>query len=152
MISPWDNVVRVLDGAQAVGYDQHGADVLHLFQRVLNENLRLRIDVGGGLVQNHDGGLVQDGSGEAQQLPLAGGEVVALLPDGLVQAALQLPDEAVGVDVPAGLPDVFIRHVVGAQDDVAADVPREQEHILEHLAEVTAQGGNFDLLDIHAVN
>ena len=55
-----------------------------LLQRVLNEYLRLRVDVGGGFVQDHDGGLVQNGPGEAQQLPLTRGEGVALLPDCLL--------------------------------------------------------------------
>ena len=147
-----NNVVRVLDGAQAMCHDQHGADVLHLLQRVLNEDLCLRIDVGGGLVQNHDGGLMQDGPGEAQQLPLSGGEVIALLPDSLVQAAVQLFDEAFGVDIPAGLPDVLVRYIIGPQNNVAADVSREQEHILKHLAEMTAQRGNLDVSDVDAVN
>mgnify|MGYP006955455789 CR=1 FL=1 len=53
-----DDVVGVLDGTEAMGHDQHGADVLHLFQRVLDQDLRFRVDVGGGLVQDHDGRLV----------------------------------------------------------------------------------------------
>lgn len=61
-----DDVVRMLDGTQPVGHDQHGADVLHFFQRVLNEKLGFRIDVGGGLVQDHHRGLVDDGAGEGQ--------------------------------------------------------------------------------------
>ena len=60
-----DDVVRVLDGGKPVGHNQHGTDVLHFFQRILNQQLRFRVDVGGGFVQNHDGGLVDDGTGKA---------------------------------------------------------------------------------------
>ena len=147
-----DDVVGVLDGAQAVSHDQHGADVLHLFQGVLDEHFRFRVDVCRGLIEDHHGGLVQDGPCEAQQLPLSGGEVVALLPDGFVQTALQLLDEAVSVDIPAGLPDLFIGDIVRAQYNIAADISGEQENILEHLAKVAAQGRDLDVLDIDAVD
>ena len=52
-------------------HDEHGADAAHLFQRILNQKLRLSVDVGGGLVQNHDAGLMQDGAGKTEQLALA---------------------------------------------------------------------------------
>ena len=51
-------------------HDEHGADAAHLFQRILNQKLRLSVDVGGGLVQDHDAGLMQDGAGKAEQLAL----------------------------------------------------------------------------------
>ena len=61
-----DNVVRVLNGGQPVGNDQHRTDVFHLLQRILNENFRFRVDICGGLVQNHHAGLVDNGSGKAE--------------------------------------------------------------------------------------
>ena len=60
-----DDVVGMLDGGQTVGNDQHGADVLHLFQRILDQQFGLGVDVGGGLVQDHDGGLVDNSAGKA---------------------------------------------------------------------------------------
>ena len=68
-----NDVVGILNGAQAVGDDQHGADVLHLLQGVLDEHFRFRVDVGRGFIEDHYGGLVQDGPCKAQQLPLSGG-------------------------------------------------------------------------------
>ena len=44
-----NDVVRMLDGGQAVCHNQHGADVFHLLQRVLNEQLGLRVDGVGGV-------------------------------------------------------------------------------------------------------
>ena len=66
-----DDVICVLNGGEAVCHDEHRADAAHLFQRILNQKLRLSVDVGGGLVQNHNAGLMQDGAGKAEQLALA---------------------------------------------------------------------------------
>ena len=52
---------------------------------------------GGSLVQDHHAGLVADGAGKAEQLPLSGGEVVAALTHLFVQPVVQLVDELVGV-------------------------------------------------------
>ena len=41
-----DDIVGVLNGGQPVGDHQHSADVLHLFQGVLNEHFRFGVDVG----------------------------------------------------------------------------------------------------------
>ena len=147
-----DDVIRVLDGGQAVGYDEHGADVHHLFKGILNQKLRFRIDVGGGLVEDHDLGLMNDGAGEGEELALAGGEVVTPLPHDLVQAIFRLTDEGVGVYVAAGLHDLLIGDVLLPEDDVTADGSREQEYILQHLAEVAAERGDLDLADINAVD
>ena len=116
-----DDLVGVLDGGQAVGHDEHGADGAQLLQGGLYEQLRLGVDVGGGLVQDHDGGLVEDGAHKAQKLPLSGGEVPAPLPDLLVQPLVQPSDEGVGVDVLAGGPDLLVGEALLPEDDIAAD-------------------------------
>ena len=113
-----DDIIRMLDGGKPVGDDQHSADILHLLQRILNEDLGLGVDIGGGFVQDHDGRLMQDGTGEAEQLPLTGGEVIAPLPDRLVQTLFQLADKGVGVDVLTGLPDFFVGNIFLAQHDI----------------------------------
>ena len=147
-----DDVVGVLDGGQPVGYDQHRADRAHLFQRILNQDLGLGVDVCRGFVQNHDTGLVQDRPRKAQQLPLPGREVVAALADLLVQTVVKLGDKLVGVHIAADPQDLLIRDALLPQDDVAADRTREKEHILQHLPEMAAQRGNLDLADVDAVN
>ena len=147
-----NDVVRVLNGGQAVSHNEHSAHRAHLFQRILDQQLGLGVDVGGGLVQDHHAGLVQDGAGKAEQLALACREVVAPLPDFLVQAVVQLVDEVVRIDIAADLHNFFIRDVLLPQDDVGADGARKEENILQHLAKVLPQAGNFDLADVDAVN
>ena len=111
-----DDPVGVLDGGQPVGHDEHGADGAHFLQGVLNQQLRLGVDVGGGLVQNHHGGLVEDGAHKAEQLPLSGGEIGSPLPDLLVQPLVQAADEGVGVDVLAGFPDLLVGEALLPED------------------------------------
>ena len=65
---------------------------------------------------------------------------------------VQLIDEVVRVDIAADLHNFFIRDVLLPQDDVGTDGAREEENILQHLAEVLPQAGNFDLADVDAVN
>ena len=60
-----DNIICVLDGGKSVGYNQHSADIARLFQRILNENLGLRINIGCGFIQNHNRRLMDDGTGKA---------------------------------------------------------------------------------------
>ena len=94
-----NDVVRVLDGGKAVGNDQHGAEVFHLFQRILNEQFRFRVDIGSCLVENHDGRLVDNGTGKGKQLALTGREVIAALANHFVQSLLQFADEGIGIDI-----------------------------------------------------
>ena len=65
---------------------------------------------------------------------------------------LEFVDEVVGIDIPADLYDFFVRNVLLPQDDVAADSTREEENVLQHLAEVTAEGGDLDFADVDAVD
>ena len=147
-----DDVIGVLNGGKPVGNHQHSADVLHLFQRILDQNFRFCVDVGGGFVQDHNAGFMDNGTGKAEQLPLAGGEVVAPFSYRFIQALFQAVNEMVGIYIPAGIHHFFIGNILFLQKDVAADGAGEEEHILEHLTEMAAQRRDLDLLNINAVN
>ena len=151
-VAEHDDVVRVLDRGKPVGDHQHRADVFDLLQRVLDQKLGLGVDVGRRLVENDHRGLVQDGPCKAQKLALAGREIVAALAHRLVQAFFQPIDKVVCVHIPAGLHDRLVVHALHAQQKIASDVAREQEHVLQHLAEVPAQRGDLDGADIASVD
>ena len=76
-----DDIIRVLNRRKTMSDDEHRADVLHLLQRVLDEDLGFGVDVGGRFVQNQDLGLMEDRPGEGKQLPLARGEILARFRD-----------------------------------------------------------------------
>jgi hypothetical protein len=89
--------VGVADGAQAVGDDKAGAAFHQAQQRLLDAGLGAGVDAAGGLVQDQDGGLGQDGARNGQQLALALAEVAGALGQQGLVALRQLPDEVVGV-------------------------------------------------------
>ena len=151
-VGQYNDIVRVLDGGKPVRHDQHRADRTHFFQAILNQQLGLGVDIRRGFVQYHDAGFVDDGPRKAQQLPLTSREIVAALADLLVEAVVQLVNELIGVDITADLHDLLVGDAFFPQDDIAADRAREEEHILQHLAEVAAQRRNFDFADVDAVN
>ena len=83
---------------------------------------------------------------------MPGGEVISALPYLLVKSVLLLRDKVGGVDVVADLAYFLVGIRVLAKDDIRADRAREKEHVLQHLTEVTAQGGNLDFLYIYPVD
>lgn len=71
------DLIRAGDGAQAMGDDQH-CPACHQFpNRLLDQGFVLWIDIGCGLIQHHDGGILQHGPGDGDALPLTPGQVCA---------------------------------------------------------------------------
>ena len=139
------DIVGVLNGRESVRDYEHGSYVHHPLEGILYEHLRLGVDVGGRLVQYHDLGLVDDGPREAQKLPLTRGEIVAALAHDLVEPVLKAVYEVIRVDVAAGLHDLVVGNAFKIEQDIAPYRAREEEHVLQHLPEVFAQGGDLDL-------
>ena len=104
-----DDVVRVLDGGQAVRDDKHRADRGHLQQGGLDDLLGFRIDVRGRFIEDEDLRLMQYGSGEGKQLTLPGGEILPALGDFGLEAILRLLDEGRCSDIVGGLFDLLLR-------------------------------------------
>ena len=75
------DAVGVLHGGQAMGDDEDRAPLHQLGQRLLDQELALRVEIGRGLVQDEDGRILQEGAGDGQALPLAAGEPDAALAD-----------------------------------------------------------------------
>lgn len=78
------DAVEVHDRAQPVRNDQQRRGVAAELgaDGALNQRVRGHVDGRGGLVQDHDLGAGDDGAGEAEELPLALGEVEAAFGDG----------------------------------------------------------------------
>ena len=144
-----DDIVRMLDRGQTVGYYEHGADILDLLQGILDQQLGLGINIGSSFIQNDHGRLVDNGAGKAKELSLTCREIVASLLKHFVQALLQFVDKGICIHIAAGLHHFFIGNSLFPQQNIASDIPGEQEHILEHLTEVLSQGGNLNLLNVN---
>ena len=76
-----EDLVGGLDRRQAVGDDQRRAARQRLGQRLLDEQLGLGVEVGGGLVEDDDGRALEQDPGDGQPLLLAAREPVAALAD-----------------------------------------------------------------------
>ena len=147
-----DDLVRVLNGRESVRYHEHRTDVHHLFKRVLDEKLGLCVDVCSCLVEDHNCGLVYDSSREREELALTCGEVVAAVTNDLVKSLGELVNEVIRINVAARFHNLVVGYALKSEKDVRADRSREEEHILEHLTEVTAERGDLDSLYVVSVN
>ena len=87
--------IGVLDCGEAVSYDHGGPIFEEVPQRVLNQNLGERINVGGRLIEDQKAGVRQHGASEADELALPHAEVAAPLLEDRIVAALKTHDEAV---------------------------------------------------------
>lgn len=148
------DLVDVGDGVQAVGDDDHGALAGELRDRGLDLRLVLGVGEGGGLVQDQDRRVLEDGTGDRDALALAAGQAVAALPDQRVVAVRQSADEVVGAGGLGGGGDVGIAGVGAAESDVVGDGAGEQEHVLEHHGEagvkvLRAHVADVDTADAH---
>ena len=151
-VGQYDNLIRMLDRRKTVRYDQHRSDVLHLFHGILDQKLGFGVDVRRRLVKDHDRRLMDDGTRKREKLALSGGEVVSSLPHRLIEAVIQLVDELVSIHVMADVHDLRIGNPLLAYNNVASDRSREQEDILQHLAEFFPQGIDLELSDVDAVD
>ena len=132
--------------------DEHGGAPLgDLLDGLLDHGLGGAVDVGRGLVQHQNLRVVGDGAGEGDQLPLAGGERRAALGHHVVNAALQ----AVHKIQRAGLFQRRLHFPVGdrrVNAHVVRDGAHEQEHVLKHHGDLSAQRLLLPLVQRHAVH
>jgi hypothetical protein len=80
------DLIGAFDGVQSVGDDQQGLAPHQLGYGGLNMALIICVHAGGGLVQNDDGGVLEDAAGDGNPLLLAPGETGPTLADDRVEA------------------------------------------------------------------
>ena len=91
-----------------------------------NERIGLRVHGGGGVVEDEDLRVLQQGAGDAQALLLAARHVGAAAGDDVVVAAGQLLDELVGLRELARMLDLFVGGVRVAQRMLSLMVPEKR--------------------------
>ena len=121
-------------------------------QRVANDQLRLRIDAGGGLVENQDTRVERQRAGERQQLFLPDRQRRAALRDCALVPFRQSQNERLGVHrARSPLQPLIVNRRV-SKADVVRNRAREQMHILQDEAEQPAQLGEIELANVDAVH
>ena len=106
----------------------------------------------GGLVQNQDGRVLQEHTGNGDALLLAAGELDPSLAHIGVVAVLQSPDKAIGPCQPGSLLNFLPGGTGLAIGDVLGHRAAEQVHVLLHDADVLPQALQGDMADILPVD
>src|SRR5438309_2095115 len=79
------------------------------------------VEAAGGLVEQEDGRVAQDGAGDGDALPLAAGQLHAALADAGLVAVGERRDEVVGVGLPRRRDDLLLAGARPAVSDVLRD-------------------------------
>ena len=146
------DAVVILDGGQAVGNGQGGAAVGQFFQALAHQDLALVVQCTGGLVQNQDGRVLQEHTGNGDALLLAAGQLDAALSDVGVKAVLQGQNEPLGTGQTGRLHDLLAGGTGLAVGNVLGHRAAEQVHVLLHDADVLPQALQGDMADILPVD
>ena len=110
-----DHVVGISNGGEAMGDDKTGSALHQAQKRFLNAGLGSCIYAGGGLIQNEDARVCQDGAGDGEQLTLPLAEVAGALGKFGLVTFRQLEDEVIGI---GKIPDIFAHR--GISENVKA--------------------------------
>ena len=130
--------VGVHDGAQPVGNDKGGPPPHELVHGLLDQDLGAGVHIGGGLVQNEELPVCQEGPGDGEELLLAPGDGDVVLSDDRVVALGEGADEVVAVGLVAGSDDLLPGGVGTAVGHVLGDGALEEPGVLEDHGEEPA--------------
>lgn len=133
------DAVGVADRGEAVGDDDHRAVGGEASQGALDGGLGLVVHGGGGLVEDHDRGVLEDRAGQGDPLPLSAGERGTAFTDQGVVAVRQRRDEGVGLGHGSGPEHFLVRGCEAAVADVVRDAAVEEERVLGDEADGVAQ-------------
>ena len=147
-----DNPVGTADGAEPVGDNQGGTSLGQSVEGPLDFGLGNRVQGGGGLVQNQNGGILQEDPGDGDALLLPAGEQGAPLAYIGLEALGHGQDVLVDLRLLCRLDDLFHGGAGFAVADVFQNGVGKQEHILLHNADVFVKAALGNLPDVHPVN
>ncbi len=137
--------VRIADGADPLGDDEHGALARpnEPVERVADGRLGFGVDRRGAVVQDQQARIDQQGARDRQSLALATRQADAALADERLVPQGQFSDERVRLGGARRGLDLGRRRVGLAVGDVVAHAPAEQERLLQHDADLAAGSRPF---------
>jgi hypothetical protein len=147
-----DHPVGQAERGAAVGDDQRGPTPHQLAEGGVDLLLGLGVDRRGGVVQDEDAGIGEQGPGERHPLALPARQAEAALPHDRVVAIGQVGHEPGGAGGPGGGPHLVVGGVGPAVGDVGPDRVGEQEALLEHDADVPTQRLEGDVAHVDTVD
>ena len=124
------DLVRVLDGGEPVGDDQKRFPPGKRHNGALDFVLILGISEGGRLVQNHNGGVLQNGAGDGDALTLPAGELLARVSGRRIPAMLQPADKFFALGRLSSRQHLLVRGPRTPQPDVLFQGAVKEEVVL----------------------
>ena len=143
-----DDAVGAAHRGRAVGDDQDRAVPHQGAQRLLDLGLGLGVGHGGGLVEEKDGGVQQDGAGDGDALLLAAGQGRVPAQDGVV-ASGQGHDLLVNAGDPGGGAHLVQVGVGPSERDVLPDRGAEELGVLEDEGDGGVEGLLVHVAQVH---
>ncbi len=118
----------------------------------LDHGFGLGVERTGGLVEDEDARVGEDGAGDGEALALAAGELDAALADDGVVPLGEALGELVDAGDAAGFHELLFGRVGAGEEDVLADGAVEEEGLLQDDAELLAVAGEADGGEVDAVD
>ena len=147
-----EDPVGVLHRGHPLGNDDLGGLGDKFAESLADEGVGAGVHRAGGVVQNQNLGLFQQGPGNAQPLLLAAGHVGAALLDVGVILLGELLDELVRLREAAGLFQFLVGGMGIAPAQVLLDRAGEQLVLLQHHGHLVAQGFQVIVPHVHAAH
>ena len=146
------NLVGAFQGEEPLGNDKGGAPLHERVQRLLNEVFRFGVHTAGGIVQNEDARVGQQGAGDGHPLLLPAAQGYAALADHRLVPVGGAHDEVVGAGGFGGRDYIFHLGSGAAVGDIFGDGVAEQERILQDHANLAPQTLEGYVADVVVVN
>lgn len=147
-----EDVVGVANGGQAVRDDEHGLFASQFGEGLLHLLFGVRIEGGGGFVENENVVVAQKGTGDGQKLALSLRKNAALVVENGVVALGQRLDDLIKATFLAGADDSVAADVRLAEANVVEDAGIEEHGLLWHDADVAMDLVKRDLRKISAAD
>src|ERR1035438_5008651 len=112
------NLLRAADGGEAMRDHEGGAPFHQVGETLLNGGLGFGIEAAGGLVENQDARIGENGAGDGDALALATGELDAALADDGVVLVVELFGELIDSGNSAGGQDLLLGGLGTGEADV----------------------------------
>ena len=149
-VTDHDYPVCVRHGGEAVCDHDEGPACHQLRDGSFYLRLALGVRIGRGLVQDHDGCVVQHGARDGDALALAAREVTAASPDHRLVPMIKPLDELVAAALTRGLDDLLVARLGMPHADVFHDCLVKEVVVLGHVGNKIAQLPGRHAFERHA--
>ena len=128
-----------------------GAGFHQPLQSFLHQTFRLRIECGGGLIQNQYGRILENGAGNADTLALSAGKLAATVADIGIVTFLGVHNEIVGIGYLGSFHNLLHGGILYTESNVIEESVIKENGFLIDVSYQAAQIGDTRILDIKTV-